>query len=121
MQVLLEAPSEEFFSSAKQTRNKNWSIKELSPYAREFFRVFLEQKRPFKKPVGRAFFRPYISVSIRLGPWPQNSWETVSHNLVLGIIDFRRVPNFTSLCKTSAQKPYFKEIWGHCRGSPCHQ
>jgi hypothetical protein len=42
MQILLEAPGEEFFLGAKQTRNKNQSIEELSPYAREFFRVFLE-------------------------------------------------------------------------------
>jgi hypothetical protein len=41
MQVLLEAPGKEFFSSAKQTRNKNRSI-ELLPYAKEFFQVFFE-------------------------------------------------------------------------------
>jgi hypothetical protein len=64
--------------------------------------VFLEQKRPFKKPAGRAFFQPYISMGNKLGPWPLNNRETVSHNLVLGIIDFRQVPNFTSLSRTSA-------------------
>jgi hypothetical protein len=70
MQVFLEAPEEEFFSGAKQTWNKNRSIEKLSPYAQEFFRVFLEQKRAFKKPAGRAFFQPYISVGSKLGPWP---------------------------------------------------
>jgi hypothetical protein len=34
MQVLLEALGEEFFSGAKQTRNKNQKIEELSPYAK---------------------------------------------------------------------------------------
>jgi hypothetical protein len=34
MQVLLEAPGEEFFSGVKQTCNKNRAIKELSPYAK---------------------------------------------------------------------------------------
>jgi hypothetical protein len=34
MQVLLEAPGEEFFSGAKQMRNKNRKIEELSPYAK---------------------------------------------------------------------------------------
>jgi hypothetical protein len=42
MQVLLEAPGEEFFSSTKQTCNKNKTIEQLSPYAKEFFRIFLK-------------------------------------------------------------------------------
>jgi hypothetical protein len=56
MQVLLEAPGEEFFSSAKQTRNKNKTVGQLFPYAKEFFRIFLKRKLEFRKPVGRAFF-----------------------------------------------------------------
>jgi hypothetical protein len=36
----------------------------------------------------------------------------VAHTLVLGIIDFRRVPNFTQVSKTTAQKPYFEEFMG---------
>jgi hypothetical protein len=42
MQVLLEAPREEFFSGAKQTLNKNRKIEELSLYAKQFFKVFLK-------------------------------------------------------------------------------
>ena len=34
MQVLLEAPSEDFFSTMKQMPNKNWRIEELSLYAK---------------------------------------------------------------------------------------
>jgi hypothetical protein len=45
MQVLLEAPGEEFFSSVKQTYNKNWRIEELSPYDKQF-----------RKLAGRAYF-----------------------------------------------------------------
>jgi hypothetical protein len=42
MQVLLEALGEEFFSGAKQMCNKNRAIEELSPYAKQFFNVFLK-------------------------------------------------------------------------------
>jgi hypothetical protein len=91
----LEAPGEEFFSGTKQTRNKNRAIEELSPYAKQFFKVFLKQKKDFRKPVGRAYFWPYSGLNTRLGPWLENSWETVAHTLVLGIIDFRPMPNFT--------------------------
>jgi hypothetical protein len=110
MQVLLEAPGEELFSGAKQTRNKNQKIEELSPYAKQFFKVFLKQKKEFQKPAGRAYFRPFSGLNNKLGPWPENSWENVAHALVLGIIDFRRVPNFTQVNKTTAQKPYFEEF-----------
>jgi hypothetical protein len=36
----------------------------------------------------------------------------VVHALVLGIIDFKRVPNFTQVSKTTAQRPYFDEFMG---------
>jgi hypothetical protein len=72
--------------------------------------VFLKQKKEFQKPAGRAYFRPFNSLNNKLGPWPENSWENVAHALVLGIIDFRRIPNFMQVNKTTAQKPYFEEF-----------
>jgi hypothetical protein len=69
MQALFEAPGEEFFSCAKQMRNKNRSIEELSPYTKEFFQVFLKIKKRFVKPARRTFFRPYIGMSNKLGLW----------------------------------------------------
>jgi hypothetical protein len=50
MQVLVEASGEEFFFSVKQTQNKNKTTKQLSPYTKEFFWIFLKQKKDFKKP-----------------------------------------------------------------------
>ena len=110
MQVLLEAPGEDFFFGTKQTCNKNRKIEELSPYAKQFFKVFLKQKKEFVKPVGRAYFRSFSGVATKLGPWPENSWENVAHVLVLGIIDFRCVPGFTQANKTTVQRPYFEDI-----------
>jgi hypothetical protein len=101
MQVLLEALSEEFFIGAKQTCNKNWKIEELSPYAKQFFKVFRKQKKRFKKPAGRTYFQLFSAMNTKLGPWPKNSSDMLAHALILGIINFRYVPNFTSLSKTS--------------------
>ena len=101
MQVLLEAPREEFFFGLKQMWNKNWKIKEFSPYAKQFFKVFLKQKKEFQKPLGRAFFCPFSGLNNKLGPWLENSWENVAHVLVLRIIDFRCIPNFTQVNKTT--------------------
>ena len=73
MQVLLEAPEEEFFTSAKETKNKNKSAEQLSPYTKEFFRVFLINKKIILKPTDWALFRPYNGMNNKLGPWPNSS------------------------------------------------
>jgi hypothetical protein len=73
IQVFLEALGREFFSDAKQTRNKNWRIEELSPYAKQFFNVFLKQKNRFRKPTDRAYFRPFSGMNTKLGPWSENN------------------------------------------------
>jgi hypothetical protein len=65
MQIFLEALGEEF-SSTKQTQNKNRTIEQLSPYAKEFLRIFLKQKKPFIKSTSWAFFLPYDGMSIKL-------------------------------------------------------
>ena len=46
----------------------------------------------------------------KLGPWPENSWVNVAIALVLGIINFKCIPNFTQVNKTTVQKPYFEDI-----------
>ena len=56
--MLLTAPRDVFFTAAKLPCNKNKSINELSPYAAEFFKVFLANKGKFTVPKGCASFRP---------------------------------------------------------------
>jgi hypothetical protein len=64
--TIQKAPGEEFFSCSKQTQNKNRSVDELSPYAKEFFWVFHKQKKRFVKPARRAFFQPYIGINNKI-------------------------------------------------------
>ena len=97
MQVLLEAQGKEFFSSTKQMRNKNRTTKQLSPYAEEFFWIFLKQRWAFVKLVSQAFFHLDDGMSIKLGLWLPFSWNIVSDNLKLGIIDLKHIPNWTIL------------------------
>lgn len=67
MRILLEAPGEEFFVAAKLVINKNKPIEELSPYAKQFFKLFLLQKHNFEKPAGRAYFRAFDTSANRMG------------------------------------------------------
>ena len=107
MRVLLEAPGEEFFATAKQIASKNKSIEELSPYAKEFFKAFLRNRWNFHTPASRAYFRAYDPSTNRLGSWPAGSWETTSEHLSLAVMDFRRLPGFIGKGEDSLEKPYF--------------
>lgn len=110
MRVLTEAPGDYFFSERKQISSKNKDINEISPYAKAVLEFFLKTKKNFQKPVGRAYMRPYDVVSNVLGKWPNLRWEEGRDDLSLGIIDFRRVPNFTSSAESSIKKPYFESF-----------
>ena len=88
MRVLLEAPGEEYFAAAKQMANKNKSIKDLSSYAKVFFKAFLMNLWNFYTPASRAYFRAYDPSSNRLGSWVAGSWETTSEHLSLTVMDF---------------------------------
>ena len=110
MRVLLEAHGEDYFVATKAVSNKNKSIEELSPYAKQFFKAFLLQKANFVKPVGRAYFKAYDATNNRMGSWPANSWELILENLNLAVLDFRRVPGFAAKESSTFQDPYFQQF-----------
>ena len=110
MRVLLEAPREDYFIAAKVVSNKNKTIEELSPYAKQFFKFFFLQKADFVKPVGRAYFRAYDATNNRMGSWPANSWELTLENLKLAVLDFRRVLGFAAKESSTFQDPYFQQF-----------
>jgi hypothetical protein len=110
MNVLLETPGDEFYGPAKQTKNRNKSIEELSPYAKEFFKLFLKQKKNFMPPRGNVFFRSYDGQGAQLGDWPRSTWEDHVEDLKLAIIDFRNIPGFTTVKSSTVQSPFFEEF-----------
>lgn len=58
MNVLLKRRGDDFFAKAKQVRGENKLVNEISPYASEFFKVFLDQKSGFVRPSALAYSRP---------------------------------------------------------------
>jgi len=72
--------------------NKNKSIGELSPLAKEFFKVFLESKDRFVMPKARAFYRPYKMKDDNLDEWVTKIWEdSLKLRIKMVIIDFRLI------------------------------
>jgi hypothetical protein len=39
--------------------------------------------------------------------WPPSRWNEALQNLKVGIINFRRIPNWTSITTSFAKRPYF--------------
>ena len=72
-QLLFMAPKEEFFLQAKRPSSKNKKCKDLSPYAAEFFKVFLRSKGKYRKPKARIFMRSYSSDNDLMGDWADNA------------------------------------------------
>lgn len=108
LNVLLSAPGEDYFTAAKLPCNKNKSIFELSPYAEEFFRVFLANKGKFVIPKGKANYRPYNLDNDVLSPWSDDAWnEHTAKRLKLGIMDFRNLPGALEQAGSSSAAPYF--------------
>lgn len=110
MRVLLEAPGEEFFSGAKQTRNKNRTCEELSPYAKEFFTTFLKRRSEFQPPTGKAYIRRFDGSKNELGDWPTNAWLEDGSKIKMSIIDFRLMPGQDLKDKSTVYKPYFENF-----------
>jgi hypothetical protein len=63
---------EDFFLLAKMPSNKNKSLSDFSPYAGEFFRIFLGSEGKFMKPEASAFYRPYNLEIDELASWDAN-------------------------------------------------
>ena len=110
MRILLKALREEYFVVAKLVSNKNNAIEELSPYAKQFFKAFLSQKADFVKPIGRAYFKAYDATNNWMDLWPTNSWELMSENLKLAILDFRWVPGFVAKELSTFHDSYFQQF-----------
>ena len=110
-ELLLTEPGEDFFSKMKMPSTKNKKPTEVSPYAKEFFKVFLKTKSRYKKPEARAAMRPYNLEGDVLSPWPEHVWDDhVNSSTKLGFIDFRNVPGEINRETASKEKPYFKRF-----------
>lgn len=111
MRVLLDwGPGELYYVNQRQTQHRNTDCEDLSPYAKQFFTVFLAQRSEFVPAPGAMFFRPKRSTTPILESWPSDSWQTVASNVKLGVIDFRFIPGTSGKSRSTVEKPYFEEF-----------
>lgn len=109
MRQLLDQPGEHFFSEAKQLKSKNKSTEELSPYAKEWFKLFLKKRKSFVAPTGTSYFRKYNPVTGTLGSWPGNRWDD-NKSTQLALIDFRTAPGQEKKPTADVTNPFFSDF-----------
>jgi hypothetical protein len=115
MNVLLKRPGEEYFAQAKQVKSKNKKAAEISPYAAEFFKVFLEWRKAFVRPSGDAHYRLYNIHANDHADWPAGAWTVDSSTYMkLGVIDFRYLPGILKE-ESSTGMPYFYDFMSSLR------
>ena len=65
MHVLLDwGPTDLYYTNQRQTQHRNTPCEDLSPYAKQFFTVFLEQREQFTPSDGEFYFSAFKSNSL---------------------------------------------------------
>ena len=99
-----------YYQNQRATMHRNTPCEDLSPYAKQFFTVFLQKRLQFLPPTGAMYYRAFKDNPITFGTWPSDIWHTQGRNANFGIIDFRFVPGVTGKARSSVQKPFFEEF-----------
>ena len=92
--------------------NRNTTCEEISPYAQEFFRVFLDKRGTFQAPTGSICFRSFMTdpstAPLRLGNWSSQRWRDAGRNSKVGVIYFRFILGVAGINESTILKPYFE-------------
>ena len=109
MSVLLDwGPTDLYYTNQRQTQHRNTPCEDLSPYAKQFFTVFLEQSEQFTPPDGEFYFSAFKSNSLTFSSFVSDLWSTMGQDSKLRVIDFRCIPGVHGRSMASVDKPYFE-------------
>ena len=109
MRVLLDwGPTDLYYTNQRQTQHRNTPCEDLSPYAKQFFTVFLEQREQFTRPDGEFYFSTFKSNSLTFSSFVSDSWSTMGRHSKLGVIDFRCIPGVHGRSTALVDMPYFE-------------
>lgn len=112
MRVLLEwGVPELYYANQKATMHRNTRCEDISPFAKQFFRVFLEVRSNFNPSYAPVHLRTFErKPPMTLAPWGPDTWDIEGEDANLGIIDFRLIPGTGGKAKSSIEKPFFEQF-----------
>ena len=109
MRMLLDwGPTDLYYTNQRQIQHRNTPCEDLSPYTKQFFTVFLEQREQFTPPDGEFYFSAFKSNLLTFSSFVFDSWSTMGRDGKLGVIDFRCIPGVHSRSTASVDKLYFE-------------
>ena len=104
MHVLLDwGPTDSYYTNQRQTQHRNTPCEDLSPYAKQFFTVFLEQREQFTLPDGKFYFSAF-----KFSSFVSDLWSTMGRDSKLGVIDFRCIQGVQGRSTALVDMPYFE-------------
>ena len=78
MRVLLGwGPIDLYYTNQRQTQHRNTPCEDLSPYAKQFFTAFLEQREQFTPPDGEFYFSAFKSNLLIFSLFVSDLWSTI--------------------------------------------
>lgn len=102
---------EKYYKDQRATMHRNSTCQELSPYAKQFFRVFLRVRQSFMPSTTILNTRIFIRrTPMPLRSWSEDEWETNGVEANLDIIDFRLLPGSGGRDNSSIEHPFFEEF-----------
>ena len=91
--------------------HRNTPCKDLSPYAKQFFMVFIERRSWFVPPQGVIYSCKFqANPTISFGSWSSNKWTEYKSNANFKIIDFRFMPRNNKKSSCTVEKPFFEKF-----------
>ena len=109
MRLLLDwGPIDLYYTNQRQIQHRNIPYEDMSPYVKQFFTVFLEQRERFNPPDGEFYFSAFKSSSLMFTSFVFDLWSTMGQDTKLEVIDFRCIPRVQSRSMASVDKPYFE-------------
>ncbi|KAG0573035.1 hypothetical protein KC19_VG143100 [Ceratodon purpureus] len=101
-----------YWTNSRATQYRNQYAKDLSPYAVEFFRNFLQVRDGFQSPSAQMWFLPFMGEPrLAFGSWPFDVWRCWCDALTFGIIDFWFLPTYKTRHNYTLENPFFMEFF----------
>ena len=103
-------PTDLYYTNQRHIQHQNTPCEDLSPYAKRFFTVFLDQRAQFKPPEGSFYFSTFKSNLLTFRLRVLDLWSTIGRHSKLGVIVFRCILGVHSRSTASMEKPYFEKF-----------
>ena len=103
-------PTDLYYTNQKQTQHWNTPCEDLSPYAKQFFTIFLNQRARFEPSEGSFYFSAFKVNSLMFGSWILDLWSSIGRDSKIGVIALYCILRVQTRSTASVEKLYFEKF-----------